>query len=342
VDKTKFNTLIKKLPNYALWVMLFLFYFAIGAQFNFVRGTYQALLLTFLQLTAYYVNLKCFMPKYYGSSKRRYNIFSLLFVLGLALFGVAMEIIYVKLLPEYAPPKLHLAGAFAFSLIFVLVAFWGGITKFLIGRQEKTNTELEALRRENAESELKFLKTQINPHFLFNALNNIYSMAYTGDKSTPEKITMLSDMLRYVLYDCESDYISLYKEIDYISSFLEFQQLKTENRQNIEFNIGLFDENYQIAPMFLVGFVENAFKHSKIEKDKSGFVSIYLWQSSEKFYFSVENSMPEVVAISSQIKLGGIGIENAKSRLALMYPNKHKLQITKTDNRHKVVLELYK
>jgi LytS/YehU family sensor histidine kinase len=225
-----------------------------------------------------------------------------------------------------------------------VVAFWASITTYLIGRQEKINLEIEALKREKAESELKFLKTQINPHFLFNALNNIYSMAYTGDSSTPEKITMLSDMLRYVLYDCESDYISLYKEIDYISSFLEFQQLKTEERQNIEFNFGPYDDNYQIAPMLLVGFVENAFKHSKIEKDRDGFVKIYLWQNPTKFYFSVENSVPEVLLPlgSNTARSGGIGIENAKSRLALMYPDRHQLEIASSENYHKVVLELYK
>lgn len=216
------------------------------------------------------------------------------------------------------------------------------MTKYLIDKQEKTNIELETLKRGKAESELKFLKTQINPHFLFNALNNIYSMAYTGDKSAPEKITMLSDMLRYVLYDCESDYISLYKEVDYINSFMEFQQLKTEKRQNIRFDIGNYDENYQIAPMLLVTFVENGFKHSKIEKDKNGFVNITISQTPEKFYFFVENSIPVEAAVPTPETKRGIGIENAKNRLNLLYPKKHKLEISNSNNIYKVELELYK
>ncbi len=167
-------------------------------------------------------------------------------------------------------------------------------------------------------------------------------MAYTGDKSAPEKITMLSDMLRYVLYDCESDYISLYKEADYINSFMEFQQLKTEKRQNIHFNIGPYDENYQIAPMLLVTFVENGFKHSKIEKDKSGFVNISLSQSADKFCFFVENSIPDEAAVRTPENKRGIGIENAKNRLNLLYPKKHQLEISNIDNVYRVELELYK
>jgi len=222
------------------------------------------------------------------------------------------------------------------------VAFWGTMTRFLVEKPEKNKGELGKIKTEKAESELKFLKTQINPHFLFNALNNIYSMAYTGDKSAPEKITMLSDMLRYVLYDCESDYISLYKEIDYINSFLEFQQLKTENRQNITFNIGSYDENYQIAPMLLVTFVENAFKHSKIEKDKSGFVRIMLSQTDGDFHFIVENSIPPQQIAKKSNHDKGIGIENARNRLELLYPKKHELTIIHDESNYKIVLKLHK
>lgn len=338
------KSILKVLAAYAIWIFLFLFYFSIGAQFNYIRGLYQALTATSLQFTAYYINLKILLPKYYDRDYRKYRFYASILILILSSAGALFELLYNEILPEYVVFESAIWKSAIFSFIFSVVAFWASITTYLIGRQEKINLEIEALKREKAESELKFLKTQINPHFLFNALNNIYSMAYTGDSSTPEKITMLSDMLRYVLYDCESDYISLYKEIDYISSFLEFQQLKTEERQNIEFNLGPFEDNYQIAPMLLVGFVENAFKHSKIEKDRDGFVKIYLWQNPTKFYFSVENSVPEVLLPlgSNTARSGGIGIENAKSRLALMYPDRHQLEIASSENYHKVVLELYK
>lgn len=339
---SKFTSWFKNLPTIAIWIVLFLFYFTIGAQLNLIRGLLLAAVLTPIQFTVYTMNLKRFMPRHYESNKKKFRLNNAVLILLLATFGVSLESIYFHFYPDMTPPHRGLIFPFIFHIVLCLVAFWVSMTKYLIDKQEKTNIEIETLKRGKAESELKFLKTQINPHFLFNALNNIYSMAYTGDKSAPEKITMLSDMLRYVLYDCESDYISLYKEVDYINSFMEFQQLKTENRQNIHFNIGSYDENYQIAPMLLVTFVENGFKHSKIEKDKNGFVNITISQTPEKFYFFVENSIPVEAVVPTPETKRGIGIENAKNRLNLLYPKKHRLEISNSNNIYKVELELYK
>jgi len=338
----KVSTWFKNIPTYTVWVILFLFYFAIGAQIDTLRGMVLAASLTPIQFIMYNMNIKKFMPKYYDNNKRKFRIYNAILILLLSVLGIIIEIIYFNFYPEMRPPHKGIIFPLIFHIVICLVAFWISMTKYLINKQEKTNIEIETLKREKAESELKFLKTQINPHFLFNALNNIYSMAYTGDESAPEKITMLSDMLRYVLYDCESDFISLYKEIDYINSFMEFQQLKTEKRQNIHFNIGSYDENYQIAPMLLVTFVENGFKHSKIEKDKNGFVNITIKQSPEKFYFYVENSIPQEPTTKTAINKRGIGIENARNRLDLLYPKKYKLEINNNNKTNKVKLELYK
>jgi two-component system LytT family sensor kinase len=330
------------LASYAIWVILALFYFAMGLQINIARGLFHAVLFVPMQYVVYNINLKKFLPKYYTNDKKKFRYSISLLILTLAVFGSLMEFLFRQNFAVSGVPKFDLIGALVIHIILCLIAFWVSMTKFLIEKQERINIEIQTLKRDKAESELKFLKTQINPHFLFNALNNIYSMAYSGDTSTPEKITMLSDMLRYVLYDCESDYISLYKEVDYISSFLEFQQLKTEKRQNISFSAGPYDDNYQIAPMLLVTFVENAFKHSKIEKDKYGFVTIKLSQTDDKFYFSVENSVPNDLA---QIPTGskrGIGIENARNRLNLLYHGKHKLDISNGGAVHKIVLELFR
>lgn len=331
-----------RVASYAIWVILALFYFIMGLQINPARGLFHALLFVPMQYVVYNLNLKLFMPRFYDHDKNKFRYYNGLLILALAIFGTLMELLFRH---YYKVPDVHrftIYGPFVMHSILGLIAFWVSMTKFLIEKQEKINIEMESLKREKAESELKFLKTQINPHFLFNALNNIYSMAYTGEQSTPEKITMLSDMLRYVLYDCESDYISLYKEVDYINSFLEFQQLKTEKRQNISFNAGPYDDNYQIAPMLLVTFVENAFKHSKIEKDKSGFVTIHLSQTDDKFYFSVENSIPAELPPLPAGNDRGIGIENARNRLCLLYPDKHNLRISNQGTIHKVELELYK
>ncbi|MGQ1889873.1 sensor histidine kinase [Thermophagus sp. OGC60D27] len=339
---SKLSSWYKSFPSYAVWGMVALFYFSFGAQLSPVKGILLAVLLTPMQFTVYHINLKNLMPKYYDDHKGRFRLYNILLIFFLVVIVGTIEIVFYQFYPTLAPPNKSLIAPFIFHTIFCLMAFWVSMTKFLADKQEKNKVEIETLKREKAESELKFLKTQINPHFLFNALNNIYSMAYTGDDSTPEKITMLSDMLRYVLYDCESDMISLYKEVDYINSFLEFQQLKTEKRQNINFSIGSYDENYQIAPMLLVTFVENAFKHSKIEKDKAGFVDITLTQNSEAFCFSVENSIHPQQIHSKSRNTKSIGIENVKNRLSLLYPQKHNLNIIETPKNYKIILKLFK
>ncbi len=330
------------LKGYAIWVILALFYFAMGSQLNVERGLFHALVFVPMQYIIYTANWKYFLPNFYDNRKNKIKYYNGILILSFTVFGVFIELLYREFFPAAFIHDFNFVGAFILYTILCATALWAGTTKFLIGRQEKVAIEIETLKREKAESDLRFLKTQINPHFLFNALNNIYSMAYTGDESAPEKITMLSDMLRYVLYDCESDSISLYKEIDYIHSFLEFQQLKTEKRQNISLKLGAYDENYQIAPMLLVTFIENGFKHSQIEKNKEGFVDIYLTQDSERFLFTVNNSIPEHSVQNPNGKSRGIGIENARNRLNLLYPNKHKLEIVNEGNRHKISLELYK
>ncbi|MGE4586709.1 MAG: sensor histidine kinase, partial [Mangrovibacterium sp.] len=171
---------------------------------------------------------------------------------------------------------------FFLHTVLCFVAFWISLARYLIEKEKKTKLEIGELRKEKAESELKFLKTQINPHFLFNALNNIYTMTYIRDNSASEKIAMLSDMLRYILYDCGSDFISLDKEIKYIRNYIEFQQLKTENKQNITFLCQAENGNYQLAPMLLIPFIENGFNHSRIEMESSAFVTIILSQIGEK------------------------------------------------------------
>jgi len=338
----KINNWSNLLRSYAIWLTLGLFYFVLGMQLSLTRSLFNIVLFVPMQYLIYNLNLQKFMPRFYETDKLKFRLYNAILMLFMASFGVLAEILYQHIFTEDIPPSnFNLMGAFILYIILCLMAFWVSMTRYLVAKEEKTNFEIETLKRDKAESELKFLKTQINPHFLFNALNNIYSMAYTGDKSAPEKITMLSDMLRYVLYDCESEFISLYKEIDYISSFIEFQQLKTENRQNITFNAGPYDDNYQIAPMLLVTFVENGFKHSKIEKNKQGFVTIHLSQTDEKFYFSVENSVPDNISQSKSVSRG-IGIDNVRNRLNLLYPTKHKLSIISKANFHKIELELYK
>lgn len=194
--------------------------------------------------------------------------------------------------------------------------------------QQKGKSEALALA-ELKESELKFLKMQINPHFLFNSLNNIYALSVTNSEKTQEGISTLSLMLRYVLYDCEQPKIPLSKELEYIVHFIELFKLKSSSAYNITFVQEVESEAFMIAPMLLVPFIENAFKHSGIEKRGDSFVRIRLIAKEDWVEFSVENSIPTVRLVTDS--QGGIGLQNVKKRLELLYPKMHELEINKAD-----------
>jgi sensor histidine kinase YesM len=337
----KQNKRFLTIKPYMVWGILILFYFTVGMQSSFLKGIYFSVLFTFIQFVVYTANQKLLIPLFFETNKQKFYLFNFV---GLLIFTLITTLTDVFLLSRYFIPSRPSSLIFPFFLhtILGLVASWISISQYLLEKEKRTKIEIEELKREKAESELKFLKMQINPHFLFNAMNNIYTMAYTGDSSAPEKIAMLSDMLRYVLYECESDFISLRKEIEYINSYIEFQQMKTEREQNISFIHDNCSEDYLIGPMLLIPFIENSFKHSKIERDKSAYVRIELTQTQNKFTFRIVNSYPEFASASKISKEKGIGIENVRSRLELLYAGKYNLEVEKKSGEHSVFLELYK
>jgi len=181
------------------------------------------------------------------------------------------------------------------------------------------------LQNENLLSEMKFLKSQVNPHFLFNALNNIYTLVLLKHDNAPAMLMKLSEMLRYMLYECNDERVPLNKEISYINNYIQLQQLKTEEPQNIKIDIFGMDHNIMIPPLLLIPFIENSFKHSKIEDAKTGWVSISIDCSAKQINFKIANSIPSIALVKD--KTSGIGLENAKRRLELLYPQKYKLEI---------------
>ncbi|MEL6987939.1 MAG: histidine kinase [Bacteroidota bacterium] len=199
----------------------------------------------------------------------------------------------------------------------------------------KKENEMTLLKSEKLESELKFLKSQTNPHFLFNALNNIYSLAVNKSDATPDNLLKLSDMLRYMLYDCKADKVPLKKEIEYISNFVDLYKLKDESELNIDLHIEA-NEHLMVAPLMFIPFIENAFKHSNIEDLDAGWIRIQLQSEGKQVHFHISNSTPQKVIQKDQI--GGIGLKNIKRQLELLYPEKHDLDIRQTNAQFSVNL----
>jgi len=191
---------------------------------------------------------------------------------------------------------------------------------------------------QNQASELALLRSQVNPHFLFNTLNNIYSLVYKKAEEAPEAVMKLSSIMRYMLYDATTDKVLLEKEIEYLQSFIELQKLRLRHKDYIELQIeGNADGRY-IAPMLLIPFVENAFKHG----DKSGTrpgIWIRLTIESNRIIFEVKNRIRKINDASID-KIGGIGLNNIRRRLELLYPQKHSLEIIPEDTMFSIKLIL--
>ena len=229
--------------------------------------------------------------------------------------------------PEKAPPFLD-SRFFRQLLVMSITCLSSIVVETLTMAQQKQKSEALA-RAELKESELKFLKMQINPHFLFNALNNIYALSVSNSEKTQEGIHRLSLMLRYVLYDCEQPKVPLKMELEYIFHFIELFKLKSSISYNIQFIKEIEHDSLMVAPMLLVPFIENSFKHSSIEKRGESFVRICVSAKEDEVEFSVENSLP-LIPLNTDSQ-GGIGIENVKKRLQLLYPHDHRLVIEKTN-----------
>lgn len=195
----------------------------------------------------------------------------------------------------------------------------------LISDHFKMQKHMAEMAREKAEAELNFLKSQINPHFLFNSLNSVYFLI---DKDNPDARTALhkfSDMLRYQLYECNDEKIPIEKELTYLRDYVDLQRLRREAKDEVIFECSDEVQGFMIEPLLLIPFVENSFKHlSHFNKDKANLVRIEADRNNGEFSFRVSNT---VDYNSTREPMGGIGLKNVKRRLELLYPGKHELNI---------------
>ncbi|MEM6347199.1 MAG: histidine kinase [Bacteroidota bacterium] len=201
--------------------------------------------------------------------------------------------------------------------------------------KEKALIQLE---KASLETELKFLKSQINPHFLFNTLHNIYGLTIIQSERASEQLLKLSDILRYMLYDSNDEKVPLKREVEYLKNYIELAQLKDSRGMDIEFTIEEGYERLQVSPLLFIPFVENAFKHSQIEDLKNGYIHISMRNRGNSLIFTVNNSKPQIPY--KKDKIGGIGLANIQQRLKLLYPDKHQLDFEEKEDSFKVQLEI--
>jgi len=232
-----------------------------------------------------------------------------------------------------------------FLFILILVYLIVGIVSFVsllnynfktISRNKELQNKILETQLQMKEQELHYLKRQIHPHFLFNTLNTIYGFALKQSKHTPEIILKLSNLLDYILYQVNKPRVSLKEEVLHIKEYIELERIRFQDTLKVTFNSDEIDEKIQIAPMLLIPFVENAFKHGDLD---DGFlkIEIDIKVAQKKLNFSIRNTVRQAEAENGTT---GIGLENSRKRLELNYPDNYKLSNKVTNDWYIVELEI--
>jgi hypothetical protein len=204
-------------------------------------------------------------------------------------------------------------------------------------RSLKLETQMKTLKEQQLITELNYLKAQIQPHFFFNTLNNIYALAIKQSKDTAPMVAQLSEMMRYILYQSPERQVALRQEISFLHSYVEIERIRHHRHISISFDVQGITDTVQIEPMLLLPFIENAFKHGVRESVETGHVSIVLCLVEKELNLQVVNSKP-----AGEMKKDpcGIGLQNVKKRLELLYHNRYQLQVAEDEQNYEVNLNL--
>jgi LytS/YehU family sensor histidine kinase len=238
-------------------------------------------------------------------------------------------------------PPMSKNYVFVLILVYLVVLIVSFVN--LLSHNFKTESENKELQNKILETqlqikdqELQYLKKQIHPHFLFNTLNTIYGFALKQSNKTPEIILKLSNLLDYILYHINKPKVTLNEEVSHIKEYLELEKIRFQDTLIVTFSSDKVPDEIQIAPMLLIPFVENAFKHGSII---DGFlrvdIEIKIW--NENLSFRIRNS---VIKDGSESNHSGIGIKNIKKRLDLLYHENHELKLVESDNCYEVLLTI--
>ena len=284
----------------------------------------------------FYINILFLFPRYYDTKRGKYIIFSILMIILVSVIVSFFNETILHYLRYHHVNKHKVADIFTLSFWLILVYLIGSVYSI----QNKLNQQIthnKLITEEKLQTKLQLLKSQINPHFLFNALNNIYSLSYMKSEKAPESILKLSEMMRYVIDDCSHENVTLNNEIKYILNFIEFYRMKSPGKRNIKISNEIENLNLHIAPMLFIPFIENCFKYSRIEEDKAGFIEIVLNEKYGHVFFSCKNS---IFAKRNILQGSGQGISNVRERLEIIYPEKHELIINSDDQIYYLELKI--
>ncbi len=333
------------LLHFSFWCLYFSFFFyqvsfsRRGEETDYVRAFLDAFTQILFTAAISYLNYFYWLPRFLKHKNiGRYLLeFMIPFTVIVTLHIFFKRYIYLDLKEAKGflySPKFIIQHSF----ISLFIAIFVGMLKFA-----QDWFELEAKKKEieneRLTAELRFLKAQINPHFLFNTLNNLYYLAMINSPNTTEVIEKLSQMMRYMLYDSNHPKVSLSKEIEYMKNYISLEKLRLDNQVPISFEINGNPSEVQIVPLIFITFLENAFKHGVSNNSTNAYVNILIDIEGQKCTYIVENSkLPKNMENTNE--KSGIGLQNVNRRLDLSYPNNYGLEVNEDEKEYKIELKL--
>jgi two-component system LytT family sensor kinase len=323
-----------------VWVCLISFFIFLGVSNSTI--TLKGLLILFLlfgaiNISLFYLNFLVFIPRFLDKKKYgRYILILLVTVIAYGFFKYGVAVLFKPYVLTRMKGEITSFASYFFSTFFtsIIMCFLGVVLRFSIdwflnGRIQRD------LENQRLSAELSFLKSQINPHFLFNSLNSIYSLAYQRSETTPEAILKLSEIMRYMLYESNDNKVDLEKEVHYLQNYIDLQKIRFGHKAFVEFEVSGEITKERIAPLLLISFIENAFKHG-VANDPLSPIKMLLRVEDGHLDFQLENKKHT----NNRDASGGIGLSNVKRRLNLLYPNRYKLDIQDEVNSYACHLSL--
>jgi sensor histidine kinase YesM len=315
------------------WLILYAATNSTHLEGSFLSWTGVELMIMGIKLPFTYFVIYYLVPNYLLT--KRYATFFPLFILFSIVGGIVIWVLYHYYLNatyfNYQAPHFWTTKIIYKVIDLIYISSLPMMFKLYQQQhlQEKRATQLV---EQKLGAELKILKNQLHPHFLFNTLNNLYGMVLTQHPQAAEVVVRLSNMMSYMLYDCERPQIDLEKEIENLQNYVELEKIRYGKRLEFSFELGGEVAGKRIAPLLLLPFLENAFKHGAETDETKAWIRINLWVENGSLTYLVENSIPTIATEETMPKTqSGVGLANVHKRLALLYPDSHELEITRND-----------
>ncbi|WP_068475316.1 sensor histidine kinase [Saccharicrinis aurantiacus] len=274
-------------------------------------------------------------------NKGRYLSYSIFSILNIVITTI-LNLYTFNVLVDHILPDYYFVSQFNYIEIGIITLLYLTVTSAI--KLSKSWFELQRInqlvtetKKEKIDSELQNLKSQLNPHFLFNSLNVIYSLTLNNDKATSEVVLKLSDILRYVIYDSTKKNVPLSSELSLLKNYIDLQKFRIEDDVTINLTNEI-EYDAKVSPLIFLTLLENSFKHGIKNDIEDGFINIYLCSNNKKIIFKIENNKSEIEHNTQ--KPTGVGLKNIRKRLALEYPDKHKLIFEEKSNKFIVYLEI--